>query len=45
MLGSLLANRRGDEHTQRRQSWDEMKKPEGLGGFFSGLVNKPLEKK
>jgi hypothetical protein len=45
LFGSLLANRSGDEHAQRRQSWDDMKKPEGLSGFFSGLVNKPAEKK
>jgi hypothetical protein len=45
IFSSLLANRSGDEYTQRRQSWDDMKKPEGLSGFFSGLVNKPAEKK
>ena len=45
IFGSLLANRSGEEYTQRRQSWDDMKKPEGLSGFFSGLVNKPTEKK
>lgn len=45
LFGSLLANRSGEEHAQRRQSWKEMTKPDGLGGFFSGLVNKPTEKK
>ncbi|KIX07378.1 uncharacterized protein Z518_02031 [Rhinocladiella mackenziei CBS 650.93] len=43
MFSGLLANRSND---QRRQSWEDVKKPEGLGGFFSGLVNsKPAEKK
>ena len=45
IFGGLLANRGSDEHTQRRESWADMKKPEGLSGFFSGLVNKPAEKK
>lgn len=45
LFSGLLANRSGDEYTQRRQSWAEMKKPEGLSQFFSGLVNKPSEKK
>jgi hypothetical protein len=45
MFGGLLANRSGDEHSQRRQSWDEMKRPEGFGGFFSGFLNKTTEKK
>lgn len=45
MFGGLLANRSSDTHAERRQGWDEMKKPEGLGGFLSNLVNKPAEKK
>jgi hypothetical protein len=45
IFSSLLATRSGEEHAQRRQSWEEMKKPDPLSGFFSGLVNKPTEKK
>lgn len=45
MFSGLLANRSSETHAERRQSWEEMKNPGGLGGFFSGLVNKPEEKK
>ncbi|EXJ95113.1 hypothetical protein A1O1_00232 [Capronia coronata CBS 617.96] len=45
MFGGLLSNRSSDTHAERRQGWEEMKKSEGLGGFLSGLVNKPADKK
>ncbi|KAL2414709.1 hypothetical protein ABEF95_004801 [Exophiala dermatitidis] len=45
MFSGLLSNRSSDTHAERRQSWEEMKSPGGLGGFLSGLVNKPEEKK
>jgi hypothetical protein len=40
-----MANRGSSEHDQRRQGWEDMKKTDGLSGFFSGLVNKPADKK
>ncbi|EXJ90105.1 hypothetical protein A1O3_03174 [Capronia epimyces CBS 606.96] len=45
LFGGLIANRSSDTHAERRQGWEEMKRPEGLGGFFSNLVNKSGEKK
>lgn len=38
-----MANR--DTQAEKRQSWEDIKKPDGFGGFFSGLLNKPAEKK
>ncbi|OQU98750.1 hypothetical protein CLAIMM_04485 [Cladophialophora immunda] len=44
IFSGLMANR--GVHSERRQSWEDMKKPEGFGGFLSGLVNtKPAEEK
>ncbi|OAL39964.1 hypothetical protein AYO20_00877 [Fonsecaea nubica] len=44
IFSGLMANR--DVHADRRQSWEDMKKPEGFSGFLSGLVNtKPADKK
>jgi hypothetical protein len=40
-----MANR--SSHEERRQGWDDMKKPEGsFGGILSNLMGaKPVEKK
>ncbi|KIW90052.1 uncharacterized protein Z519_09483 [Cladophialophora bantiana CBS 173.52] len=44
IFSGLMANR--VVHSERRQSWEDMKKPEAFGGFLSGLVNtKPAEEK
>ncbi|KEF60200.1 uncharacterized protein A1O9_05050 [Exophiala aquamarina CBS 119918] len=45
MFSGLMARRGSDEHNDRRQSWEDMKSPGGVGGLFSGLLNKPSEKK
>jgi len=45
LFSGLMANRGSSEHDQRRQGWEDMKKTDGLSGFFSGLVNKPADKK
>jgi len=37
---STLEATRTSEHEQRRQGWEDMKTPGGLGGFFSGFANK-----
>ncbi|KIY02096.1 uncharacterized protein Z520_02234 [Fonsecaea multimorphosa CBS 102226] len=44
IFSGLMANR--DAHSERRQGWEDMKKPEGFSAFMSGLVNtKPAEEK
>ncbi|OAP65182.1 hypothetical protein AYL99_01154 [Fonsecaea erecta] len=44
IFSGLMANRTA--HSERRQSWEDMKKPEGFSGFLSGLVNtKPADEK
>ncbi|KIW54662.1 hypothetical protein PV05_07009 [Exophiala xenobiotica] len=46
VFSGLMSNRSSKEnYDQRRQSWEDMKSPGGFGGLFSGLVNKPAEKK
>ncbi|KAK4941033.1 hypothetical protein LTR10_018954 [Elasticomyces elasticus] len=46
VFSGLMGTRSGKEHyDDRRQGWDDMKSPGGIGGFFSGLVNKPADKK
>jgi len=45
MFSGLMARRGSDEHNDRRQNWEDMKSPGGVGGLFSGLLNKPSEKK
>jgi len=45
MFSGLMARRGSDEHNDRRQSWEDMKSPGGVGGIFSGILGKPAEKK
>ncbi|KAJ9502485.1 hypothetical protein H2202_001606 [Exophiala xenobiotica] len=46
VFSGLMSNRSSKEdYDTRRQSWEDMKSPGGFGGLFSGLVNKPVDKK
>lgn len=40
-----MGARGSESYEQRRQNWEDMKSPGGIGGFLSNLVNKPAEKK
>ncbi|KAJ9632915.1 hypothetical protein H2204_007483 [Knufia peltigerae] len=46
VFSGLMATRSGkDDYDQRRQGWEDMKAPGGLGGLFGGFVNKSGDKK
>ncbi|KAL6252702.1 hypothetical protein RBB50_000421 [Rhinocladiella similis] len=46
VFSGLMGHRNSKEdYDQRRQGWEDMKAPGGLGGLFGGLANKSGDKK